>query len=660
MRQFIVSVIFSLLLVCGVAHADQCALDKSVGTYAQCPTLDSNNALLATYNGLRLEPDVTQSTTPVYVHNTCRYIDAAGITDPIFIPTKTAEEWNAFLAYPGKVNVVNCCTPRALAASDVKAPTQACAAGSWHLDGLVNSNDRTKLIATTNAASTFVSVSNANISLPLSLPIARDDNQTIAPLIGDVAGTYTARWSCGGLTAYTDFHMVCAETQWKAEGNTVVVDARSVAATCTPGLVDSFTQACADPDQEGIVTMNRVRVCDGSNDGAGVVNTVQISNSCVCTPTKDLGNVTKECPTGQTGSIVVRQVRTCIDSSVRATYGRIPVGEAASVKQSTPAASAAAANTCTCSVAETPVSNTCVTPPTCTPTDVTTSRACPAGKTGSVIVRTQHICDGSNNGAGRDVVTEDSSQCRPANCGCCVPSDVTTTQACPAGQGGQILVRTTRVCNGANGGHGTVTTTQTNQCIPVVICTPSSSSVNSACPAGKTGLITTTTTRVCDGSNNGAGRDTVTSTNTCVNICIAGSSSVNSACPAGQTGQIVTTTAHICDGSNNGGGRDVVTTTNQCTVIQTCTPSQLVTCSACPAGQRGLVTTTRSHICDGSNNGAGRDTISTTNTCRPCASASSSSSSSSSSSGSSGWGGSISSSASANASASASAGCPTH
>ncbi|NDE90616.1 MAG: hypothetical protein EB059_05700 [Alphaproteobacteria bacterium] len=398
------------------------------------------------------------------------------------------------------------------------------------------------------------------------------------------------------------------------------IEIREISNTCVNACIPSnnVTDASCPAGQLGKIVTTRAHICDGSNNGAGR-DTITIDNQCrnACVPATSTAN--SACPSGQTGNIVTTTQHVCDGSNGGLGRDQITIS-----------------NQCHYS---------------CTAGTTTASAACPSGQTGQIVTTTQHVCNGANNGAGMDIIST-VNQCQLS----CTPTSSSVNSACPSGQTGTVTTTTAHVCDGSNNGAGKDVVTVNRQCQN--ICTPGSSSVNSACPSGQSGQVTTTTTHICDGSNNGSGRDTITTTNTCVNTCVAGSTSINSACPSGQAGQITTTTAHICDGSNNGGGRDVVTTNNQCTVIQLCTPSELVTCSSCPAGQVGTVTTTRRHICDGSNGGVGRDTISTSSTCRPrCTSSSSASSGSSSSASGSGWSGSVSISASANASANASAGC---
>jgi len=643
----VLAMLLSVAPFCNPAMAqntvsEQCAIDKAVSsndqTFAECPKSDLDGDILAAgFTGARLEKDVVTSKTPIWVHDSCRYLDARGLENPLFIPFKTKPEWDAFVTnLPSSVVATECCLPRAVSLADVPAPTVACEGGAWVLDGLVDPNDRSRLIAIAESASKdaafkLVQGGIESTNYPVEkLPVAREDLGTVVPVSftgQSDDGVYVARFTCKGgkviqpdnnaiadirgdaSVFYSDFRLQCRDRAWRSEEscidheqrkqracpagqtgeiqvlkterrcngvvtsadeqvvlNTCATDeaksdnqltelsSPSVLPACVPGQVgDAFTQACADADMEGVITKKRVRVCPSGVPG-GVVDEVQVSNSCACVPTKDLGDVTKACPTGQTGNIVVHQVRTCIDSKVKATYGRIPVGRKTTESRSVPTETSQVTDTCNCAIAETPVSNTCT---TCTPSDVTSTKACSPGMTGQIIVHTKHICDGSNGGLGRNEVTEDN-QCH----GTCVPSEHFVDSACPAGQDGYIRTKTKHVCDACVcGDPGRDIVTVENHCR--VSCTPSTNVTCDVCPAGQEGKITTTRSHICDGSNGGAGRDDVQVNNQCHATCVPGQvgNTYEEQCPTGQTGKITKRKVRVCPA-----GEEIVETIgNTCT-----------------------------------------------------------------------------------------------
>ena len=140
-------------------------------------------------------------------------------------------------------------------------------------------------------------------------------------------------------------------------------------------------------------------------------------------------------------------------------------------------------------------------------------------------------------------------------------------------------------------------------------CLPSTATSNATCPAGYTGTYTYTTNHICDGSNGGLGRNEfVVTDNRCIVPCTPSTSYADAACPSGYVGTYTYSTTRVCDGSNNGAGRnDVAVTNNRCVVASTCTPSTTYGDTTCPSGYTGTYSYSATHLCDGSNGGAGRD-----------------------------------------------------
>lgn len=354
------------------------------------------------------------------------------------------------------------------------------------------------------------------------------------------------------------------------------IEVRELSNTCRSSCTPSSTtvESACPSGQSGIIRTTTARICDGSNGGVGR-ETVSVDNQCrtQCTPSID--RTTRACPTGQSGEIEVTTRRICDGSN--GGLGRTEVRER---------------NRCSL---------------TCVPNVSMTIEDCAIGFTGGRTTRTERICDGSNGGAGRVVTTVTGEICRAV----CTPSTSSVDAPCPTGQSGIIRTTTARVCDGSNGGVGRITTTVDNQCR--VICTPSSNSVDSSCPSGQTGYIRTTTARICDGSNGGAGRDTTTTDNQCRAVCTPGAtcSPYTRACPPGQVGIITLHRVRQCPSGNE--VEEVIS--NTCRVPVTCTPTSVTTPHPCPYGYTGAIYVNNSHICDGSNGGAGRDTTSTNDQC---------------------------------------------
>ncbi|MBY0428841.1 MAG: hypothetical protein K2Q32_06440, partial [Alphaproteobacteria bacterium] len=147
----------------------------------------------------------------------------------------------------------------------------------------------------------------------------------------------------------------------------------------------------------------------------------------------------------------------------------------------------------------------------CVATSETNTTPCPNNQTGSITTRAEHICDGSNNGDGRDTTTIVSNTCAATGGGSgtntttCIPVDVLTTTPCPdANAGGIITLRRVRVCDGSNNGAGTTTeTVYANNCQPSGCMNSIILKTSAVCPGGMivsakvfnscTKLISTTT-----------------------------------------------------------------------------------------------------------------------------------------------------------------------
>ncbi|MBY0427703.1 MAG: hypothetical protein K2Q32_00615, partial [Alphaproteobacteria bacterium] len=220
-------VLISAIFQMHSAHADlssQCSIDHTVTgavEFQQCAVVDSNNAIINSgFDGVRLDASSTQSKSPIWAYNTCRYVDNTNAA-ALFIPLKSAQEWLAFIAHPPvNVHFAGCCIPRAMVVGDVPTPPTSCAS-NWVLKGIVETANHKKLVATPNstaADATFTMVAGLreDASYPIvKLPINRDDIGAVLPDNTNPAKTYAALFSCGDkLDYYVDFHMQCKETEW--------------------------------------------------------------------------------------------------------------------------------------------------------------------------------------------------------------------------------------------------------------------------------------------------------------------------------------------------------------------------------------------------------------------------------------------------------------
>ncbi len=583
---FILSCVFALPLK--AEDAGQCALDHSLSTdtqnYSQCPIDDTNDAIIkGGFNGVRLDASTTLSITPIYAHGVCQYVDNNSGT-PLFIPLKTSEEWAAFLARPpAGLHFAGCCLPRPMRVSDVPVPQNTCT-GGWTFKGIVDSSDHTNVIAipvSKSGDAGFVLADNQgeDTSYPvLKLPIQRDDIAAVLPDNSNPAKTYTAQYTCAGQDdAFLNFHMQCGGTKWST--------------TSASGDEETTTPAVAD---EEVVATTTTETTTSNRKTADVTTT---ADSC---PRSSIRSYTKGCPNGASGSITYRDVF----------------------------------NSCTKQIETQIVNQTCGTisggTTGCTATSSTRTTTCPTNPSGSITIVTSHICDGTNNGAGRDNVTTTRQNCPVGGTtgGTCTPSSNTNTQTCPTNPAGTITTVTSHICDGSNNGAGRdqiMVTRRNCSTGGTTGCIASSNTSTQTCPTNPSGTISTITAHICDGSNNGAGRDSITQTRQNCPVggttgCTATSNTQTSTCPTNPAGTITVVTRHICDGSNNGAGRDSVDTTRQnCPVGGTtgCIPGSSTSTAACPSGQTGAITTVTRHICDGSNNGAGSTNTQTNSTCQP-------------------------------------------
>jgi hypothetical protein len=324
---FTLSVMALVSLPAKAELATQCSIDHAVSDtieFQQCPS--GSDAILADFDGVRLDAASDKTRTPIWAYDECRYVDNMDAAHALFIPLKSYEEWKAFFDHPpATVHLAGCCLPRPMNVGDVPTPpTSGC-----QLKGLVDTTHHKKLIATpisSSADAVFALASGVSedSTAPISeFPVNRDDISAVLPDNANPAKAYTALYSCGDkLDYYIDFRMQCAHAQWSSDSSTKpetsaatygkqTTDIRSVASSstttsCTP-LNVLTTTPCPDPTAGGIITLKRIRVCDGSNNGAGTTTETVYANNCQPSGCVDSEILTTS-QTCQGGAIVKRKV----------------------------------------------------------------------------------------------------------------------------------------------------------------------------------------------------------------------------------------------------------------------------------------------------------------------------------------------------------------
>lgn len=272
----------------------------------------------------------------------------------------------------------------------------------------------------------------------------------------------------------------CPPAGCNCHNETTTVSNTCTPVQCTPSS-DLGTQvlACPAPQTGAGITVRVIRECSASNNQCVCVKrytvlNVACSGTATCPPSTDLGTETRQCPTGQTGSIVVKKVKTCSASGV---------GNQCQ---------------CNCSVQEIPISNTCTSPPTCVPTTRTETQQCPTGQTGSIIKTIKRLCDCPG---GREVVINVQNTCTAQ----CTPSTRTENVGCPAGYTGSHTRTIKHVCD-CPGGRDVVT--DSNTCTPTqcasdtLISTKEKSCGGYDRKRGGYGTITVEKHRVCETRHN--------------------------------------------------------------------------------------------------------------------------------------------------------------
>lgn len=444
--------------------SSQCSIDRAVigigaVEFQQCLAVDSNNAIINSgFDGVRLDTAGSPSKSPIWAYNSCRYVDNTSAANALFIPLKSEQEWLAFIARPpANVRFAGCCVPRAMLVSDVPTPPTTCAS-NWVLKGLVETANKKKLVAiptSSSADATFTLVPGLrdDASYPIvKLPINRDDIGAVLPDNANPAKTYVALFNCGDkLDYYVDFHMQCNETEW-------VTDTAPTAATSAETITP-------------VTTSNKQTTDVQATDATAA--------ACQISKVRDYS---KTCADGTAGRTTFRDVF----------------------------------NSCTKTIDTQIVSSTCAGISGginggingCVATSETNTTPCPNNQTGTIVTRDEHLCDGSNNGEGRDNTTIISNTCAATGGGStttCTPTNVLTTTPCPdANAGGIITLRRIRICDGSNNGAGTTTETVfVNNCQPSGCMNSIILKTSSVCPGGTlvsakvfnscTKLISTTT-----------------------------------------------------------------------------------------------------------------------------------------------------------------------
>ncbi len=458
-RYFLALALFALTIVSLPVKAEvstQCSIDHAIKgalEFQQCPISDNDNDILNSgFDGVRLDAANSASQTPIWAFNTCRYADNLNATNALFIPLKSAQEWEAFIANPpANVHLAGCCIPRPMHVSDVPTPPTACAAG-WVLKGLVDTGNHKKLIAsptsaTTDSGFTLASGVSDDSSYPvLKLPINRDDIGAVLPDNSNPAKTYAALYSCGDkLDYYVDFHLQCKDTQWVSDNApapaTTTDKTETTTETTTPADEADATDATfgrktADVETKDNCVISHVRSYSKKcPSGSGMTSYRDVFNSC--TKTIETQTIMSTC--GTSGGI---------NGGVNGGIGGIEG---------------------------------------CFATSNTSTAPCPSNQAGSIKTRIDHICDGSNNGDGSDNVVILSNTCSNTVGGvACIPTDVLDTTPCPnATSGGIITLRRVHICDGSNNGTGSTTqTVVANNCTAGGCMESTILKTSTVCPGG--------------------------------------------------------------------------------------------------------------------------------------------------------------------------------
>ena len=161
--------------------------------------------------------------------------------------------------------------------------------------------------------------------------------------------------------------------------------------------------------------------------------TATTMNSCICAPTSETQNIA--CPSGSSGTITQRRTGLCT--------GGTPACPSLSWSSWS-----TTLNTCGVNGTTLPTPPTVVIPPqTCIPSVETQTVACPVGQVGGILQQRSRSCP-ANTWSGWMQV---SSSCQTDTArNACTPRTVQSTDACPAGQGGQESFEQTSICD-ANG-----------------------------------------------------------------------------------------------------------------------------------------------------------------------------------------------------------------
>jgi hypothetical protein len=588
-RNFVMRRIFATLLLFFVAfiapaYAGPCSIDgasyEDDMAFVPCPIGDTNNFLIDSgYNSARLPVGVGLSHTPIYVHNTCRYVDSRGIQNPLFIPFNTPTEWMSFVTstVPG-VHTAECCVPRPLRVTDVPVPSETCTTG-WQFVGLANPDNTGQLLASQlGTGFAFENGYSEQASYPIQkLPLQRGDVGAQVP--NDGLNAYVGKFYCAGevdfgtSTSPVTVTTTSSSSSWSwsqisGTNNEVFVvgdnsssttsgrsvtgrSAKAVSGNASTQTVTSgkatgvtkfmgFTMQCANNQWKhtspscfgkttgveisncpngasGRIVTSLIRQCDGTTVSQVTENTCQQT----CTP-KTVTTEERQCPTGKQGKITVEVTKSC--------FGRKPVSN-----QST------AGGSCDCTTSEKITGDTCR--DVCVPyTDLgSEERECPEGEEGKIKVKKKRVCHEAEDCGEMKCICEDKEQVTENTCKkiCPPKTDLgTETRQCPAGQEGEIVVKKTRECR------------EENQC-------------------GNSG-------HNHDNQSYGAGHDTgkqckckdkeETIKNTCKDVCQPYEREETFQCPAGQTGSIVKIFRKICDCP--GGREEVIVKSNTCT--ETC------------------------------------------------------------------------------------------
>jgi hypothetical protein len=600
-------VFLSVALPLEAGAAETCLLDGrgrkasdvtncTVGGGACGSSISVNNA-----KGLQLNAGTAQ--TPVDVHGRCRYIDNSS-SSSYFVPLKSSEEWEAFLAHPPSgVSLSKCAKPFSgqnvsqgllfgpssaqPGMGDTGATTADVSLPYW----------RTGKTWPTSGASCSGATHTFSHSCYEEVPTSHCWKWVPRTCTGSRCTGTNDKGVCISTTPYTYDCTYCADTgstctkNWTNWSETFSFLATALdsdtyqpswgqgQSTRTSGSTrpdSQCTQRCTYDGHDctncagalaclpnGSVTCKnevlydscgaKVGTCEEACVPTGTTSCkdnveydscgTELGSCLSCKP--DTETQTVACPTGQTGTHTQKRDYTC--ATVLADEGWGDWYD---------------------------VTNTCKA--ACTPASQTQTVSCPSGQTGTHTQKRDYTCPDERWGSWYDVTNTCASSC--------TPTSQTQYVACPSGQTGVNWQRSDYTCPAAT---WSAWYDVTNTCKTSCVATSETKIVT--CPTGQTGIHQQKRDYTCPAATWGSWYDTV---NTCRVSCTPTSQTQAVSCPSGQTGTHTQKRDYTCPAATWTAWYDV---TNTCKAA--CTPTSQTQAVSCPSGQTGTHTQKRDYTC---------------------------------------------------------------